>query len=241
LDNSLIVMSGDNGWPFPRSKATLYDTGTHQPLAIRWASVAAPGRTVDDFVSLADLAPTFLEAAGLSLPKSMTAHSLMPLLCSRKSGQVDPRREHVLTCMETHVPCRLLVDGSRGGYPMRSILTKEFHYIRNFCPDRWAAGDPQTTDAITFQQLAKNTFAAYADIDAGPTKAWMVLHRHDPTVQPLAERAFGKRPARELYDSRKDPYELTNVAEVATYKTIVSELDARLMAELKATGDPRAN
>ena len=239
LDNTLIVISGDNGWPFPRSKATLYDTGTHQPLAIRWAGVAAPGRTVDDFVSLANLAPTFLEAAGLPLPKSMTARSLMRLLRSPKSGQVDPQRDHVFTCMETHAPCRLLADGSRGGYPMRSILTKDFHYIRNVCPDRWAAGDPQTADAVTFQQLAKNTFAAFADIDAGPTKAWMVLHRHEPSVQPLAERAFGKRPAPELYDLRKDPYEMTDVAEVAAYKTIVSELEARLTAELKATGDPR--
>lgn len=34
LDNTLIVMTGDNGWPFPRCKATCYDTGTHQPLAV---------------------------------------------------------------------------------------------------------------------------------------------------------------------------------------------------------------
>ena len=61
LDNTLIVMSGDNGWPFPRSKATCYDTGTHQPLAVRWGGKIKPGRVVDDFVSLADLAPTFLE------------------------------------------------------------------------------------------------------------------------------------------------------------------------------------
>ena len=38
LDNTLIVMSGDNGWPFPRCKATCYDSGTHQPLAVRWGA-----------------------------------------------------------------------------------------------------------------------------------------------------------------------------------------------------------
>ena len=35
LDNTILVMTGDNGWPFPRCKATVYETGTHQPLAIR--------------------------------------------------------------------------------------------------------------------------------------------------------------------------------------------------------------
>jgi arylsulfatase A-like enzyme len=241
LEDTLIVMSGDNGWPFPRCKATLYDTGTHQPLAIRWGGKAAAGRTIDDFVSLADLAPTFLETAGLPVPKNMTAHSLVPLLHSAKSGQVEPQRDHILTCMETHVPCRALADGTRGGYPMRSILTKDFHYIRNFHADRWPAGDPQGGDAaLNFARLAVDTFATFADVDAGPTKAWLVLHRNEPAARSAAERAFGKRPARELYDLHKDPYEMTNVAEDPAYQEIESRLDARLMAELKATGDPRA-
>jgi N-sulfoglucosamine sulfohydrolase len=240
LDDTLIVMSGDNGWPFPRSKATLYDSGTHQPLAIRWGQAPA-GRTIDDFVSLADLAPTFLEAAGLAVPKNMTARSLAPLLRSAKSGRVEPQRDHVLTCMETHVPCRLLADGSLGGYPMRSILTKDFHYIRNYRADRWPAGDPPGPAAsLTFDLLAKDTRAAFADVDAGPAKAWLVMHRNEPAVRPFAQRAFGKRPARELYDVRHDPYELKNVAEEPAFQETASSLDARLTAELKAMGDPRA-
>jgi arylsulfatase A-like enzyme len=241
LDDTLIVMSGDNGWPLPRCKATLYDSGTHQPLAVRWGGKVPQGRSVDDLVGLADLAPTFLEAAGLPVPKTMTARSLVPLLRSAKSGQVEPQRDHILTCMETHVPCRVLADGSRGGYPMRSILTRDFHYVRNFRADRWPAGDPQgATTVLTFEKLAKDTSAAFADVDAGPTKAWLVLHRDEPAVRALADRAFGKRAARELYDLRTDPFELRNVAEDPAYKAIVSALDARLMAELKATGDPRA-
>jgi hypothetical protein len=68
----------------------------------------------------------------------MTARSLMPLLTSSKSGQVERSRDHVLTGMERYVPCRGEI---RGGYPMRAIRTRQFHYIRNFEPDRWAAGD----------------------------------------------------------------------------------------------------
>jgi len=59
--NTLVVISGDNGWPFPRGKANLYDAGTRQPLAIRWPDRIKGGRTLDEFVSLTDLAPTFLK------------------------------------------------------------------------------------------------------------------------------------------------------------------------------------
>jgi arylsulfatase A-like enzyme len=242
LDRTLIVMSGDNGWPFPRCKAGLYDSGTHQPLVFRWTGKIKAGRVVEDFTSLADLAPTFLEAAGVSVPSEMTAKSLLPVLLSEKSGQVDPQRDHVLTGMETHVPCRALPDGGRGGYPMRSIITGDFHYIRNFRPDRWAAGDPASGEMPSYEMLTKSdNQAGWSDCDPSPTKAWMLTHRDEPTVKPLAERAFGKRPARELYDLRKDPYEMNNVAEESAYADVVGQLDKRLMDELKATGDPRAS
>ena len=242
LDNTLIVVSGDNGWPFPRSKTSCYDSGTHQPLAIRWGARVKGGRTVDDFVSLSDLAPTFLEAAGQPVPATMTARSLLPVLFSGKSGQVDPARDHVLTGMERHVT-RGRTDGGQSsvGYPMRTLLTKDFHYIRNFRPDRWPAGDPPEGPLPATEKIAADTYAAFPDCDSGPTKAFLVSHRDEAEVKPFAERAFGKRPARELYDLRHDPYELKNVAADPAYADTVKDLDARLMAELKATGDPRAS
>lgn len=240
LDNTLIVMSGDNGWPFPRCKATCYDTGTHQPLAVRWGARVKPGRVVEDFVNLADLAPTFLEAAGLTPPKEMTARSFLNVLLSDKSGQIDPTRDHTLTGMERHLP-RGRTDGSRDdvGYPMRTIITKEFHYLRNFQPQRWPAGDP-ATPVPSFERVAGNTTLIFGDCDAGLSKAWLVTHGSEPEAKPFYERAFGKRPARELYDLRSDPYELKNVADDPVYAATVKEMDERLMAELKATGDPRA-
>ena len=239
LDNTLIVMSGDNGWPFPRSKATCYDSGTHQPLVIRWGARVKGGRSVEDVVSLSDLAPTFLEAAGLKAPTAMTARSLMPVLLSDKSGQVDPARDHTLTGMERHAR-NSRSDGAQMnvGYPMRTLITKDFHYIRNFKPERWPAGDPGGLPS--FEKIASDTYAAFPDCDAGPTKAFLLTHRDEAAFMPLAERSFGKRPARELYDLRNDPYELKNVAEDPAYSDTVKALDARLMTELKASGDPRA-
>lgn len=240
LDDTLIVISGDNGWPFPRSKATCYDTGTHQPLAVRWGSRVKAGRVVDDFVGLADLAPTFLEAAGVAPPQSMTARSFLDVLVSEKSGQIDPSRDHVLTGMERHVRTGRTDGDRRGvGYPIRTIITKQYHYIRNFQSNRWPAGDPAAGPAPDFEALAKSTSAAFSDCDAGPSKAWIVAHADDPQVRPYFDRAFGKRPAQELYDLRNDPHELKNVAEDPAYADAVRELDGRLMAELKATADPR--
>ena len=232
LDRTIVIMSGDNGWPFPRAKATCYDTGTHVPLAISWPARAKGSRTVEDFVSLTDLAPTFLESAGLPVPKEMTGRSLLPILTSTKSGRVDPKRDHVLTGMERHVPSRGEI---RGGYPIRSIRTRDYHYIRNFLPDRWPAGDPAAKPP-TEAQLETTTFVAFADIDAGPSKAAIAA---DPT-SPYFKYAAGKRTARELYDMKNDPYELRNLAEDEKFKSIVAKLDAQLMSELKATGDPRA-
>src|SRR6266516_1402225 len=77
LGNTLVVVTSDNGFPFPRGKATCYDAGTRMPLAVRWPARAKGGRAVDDFVSLTDLAPTFLEAAGLKPLPEMTGHSLL--------------------------------------------------------------------------------------------------------------------------------------------------------------------
>jgi len=219
LENTIVVMSGDNGIPFPRCKATIYDTGTRVPLAIRWPAKVKAGRTVDDFVSLTDLCPTFLEAAGVPVPAEVTGRSLMNVLASDKSGRVDPTRDHVLTGMERHNPCR---DGKHG-YPMRAYRTDKFLYIRNFEPDRWPAGDVPKC----------------RDIDHGTTRVYVLKHSDDPAVKPFFDLACGKRPAEELYDVQKDPAQLKNVAGDPAYAETLKQLSAALMAELKATGDPR--
>ncbi len=70
LENTVVVMCGDNGLPFPRCKVEVYDLGTSVPLAIRWGKNIKAGRTVSDFVNLAEMAPTFIEAAGQKPPET---------------------------------------------------------------------------------------------------------------------------------------------------------------------------
>ena len=238
LANTLVAISGDNGMPFPRCKSNLYDWGTNVPLAVRWAARVKGNRVVEDFISLSDLAPTFLEAAGLKPTAEMTARSFLDVLTSGRSGRVDQKRDHILTGKERHVPCQ---ETGMGGYPMRAIRTHDFLYIRNFKPDRWPAGHAkgyaQPTKIVVSRPLG--TFYGYGDIDAAPTKSYILKYRNDPKVRKLFELGFGKRPAEELYDLRKDPAQLHNVADQAEYAKVKHKLAAALMAELKATKDPR--
>jgi arylsulfatase A-like enzyme len=232
LENTIIVVTGDNGMPFPRCKANLYDAGTRMPLAIRWGSgIKNPGRILEDFVSLSDMAPTFLELAGVEVPDVMTGKSMTGLFISTEEGFVDEEnRSYVLHGKERHVPAQ---EEHMGGYPCRAIRTHDFLYIRNFKPERWPSGTPNYTEAAI-------PCAWLADCDNGPTKTYMVQNREkDEHHRHLWELAFGKRPAEELYDCRKDPGQLVNVAEDPEYAEIKEELSARLTEQLELTGDPR--
>ena len=243
LDNTLVVVSGDHGIPgFPRGKCNLYDLGCEVALAARWPGHIEPGRVVDDFVNLMDLAPTYLEVGGVEAPDCMEGRSLVPVLESPASGQVETDRTFVVHGRERHV------GRARDGnlpYPQRAIRTGDFLYIRNFEPDRWPMGDPRGLDdpaaaAPPWDEVANDTFVCYADMDAGPTKAWMVHHRADESVKGLFDLSFGKFPAEELYDVRQDPYHMSNVVGMQEYAEVRQRLAAQLGAVMKQHGDPRA-
>jgi len=232
LENTIIVVSGDNGMPFPRCKGTLYDMGTRVPLAVRWGAKVKGNRRVSDFVSLCDLAPTFLEAAGLAPPDAMTGRSLLALLASGRAGQIEATRRFVLTGLEQHVFAN----------PSRAIRTSEFLYIRNFDPQTWRTGAPEGKPAR--YDFAKDPWprgaAAFSyNCDPSPTKQFLRLRRGEPAVKRLADLAFGPRPDEELYDLRKDPDQLHNVAADPRYAAQAQRLRNRLLAELRDADDPR--
>ncbi|HEV7402987.1 MAG TPA: sulfatase [Chthoniobacteraceae bacterium] len=239
LENTVVMISGDHGaGGFPHCKCNLYDSGTGVALIAAGPEVPA-GRVVDDLVSMIDLTPTFLELGGAPLPAGIDARSFVPLLHSEKSGQIDPARQWVITGRERHVGT------ARAGnlpYPQRALRTRDFLYIRNFAPERWPMGDPGavTADsAPSAEVLSFNTLAGFADLDAGPMKAWLVEHRNDPQWKGAYESAFLPRPAEELYDLRRDPDQLHNLAADPSFKTAREALGAQLMEILKKSGDPR--
>ena len=231
LENTIVVMSGDHGMPFPRCKGNLYDWGSRVPLAIRWGKgVPKPGRTVTDFVSTTDLAPTFLEAAGIDVPESMTGRSLVSILRSEKEGRLEADRNAVVYGRERHTDCQ---QDSDDGYPSRAIRTDDYLYIRNYAPDRWPAGTPNYATAYK-----KNAWLG--DCDNGPTKSYLWANRDSsPMKGRLYELNFGKRPAEELYVLAEDPDQVKNLANDPGYATIKSMLADQLTDALIGLNDPR--
>ena len=190
--------------------------------SLQWPrGITDPDRTIDDFVSTTDIAPTFLALAGIGIPTEMTGRSLQNLFESSQEGHIDPFRNYVLTGKERHVMAQENPD--KGGTPMRAIRNHDLPLIRNFRPDRWPAGTPN-------HEKATLEGAWIADCDNGPTKSYMV-DNHDKDDEHLLKYklAFGKRLEYELYDLRVDPDQLRNVAGHPDYAEPMKKLIVQLM------------
>lgn len=228
LDNTIIVMTGDHGMPFPRCKGNLYDWGSRVPLAIRWGDKVKPGRTLSDFTSLTDLAPTFLTAAGIDVPEVMTGNNLLPILTSKKKGRADRKRDFVVYGRERHGVGQKLP--SMGGYPSRAIRTDDWLLILNLEADRWPAGVPSG---------ATHPKDSYTDCDAGPTKSFLIESKDESKIAKYYDLSFAKRAAVELYDCNADPDQVNNLADDPKHKKTLEKLKKQLTAYLTNTEDPR--
>jgi N-sulfoglucosamine sulfohydrolase len=215
LDNTLIVVTSDHGMPFPRVKGQIYEHGFHIPLAIRWGKNIKPGRVIDDFINTRDFAPTFMQIAGLEPAGTMTGRGFLDILKSDKSGVVDASRNVMLIAKERHDLGR----PHDWGYPVRAIRTGDFLYVRNYEPNRWPAGDPET---------------GYRNVDDGPTKTFLISGFDE-----YYRMSFGKRPAEELYLVKTDPDCIRNLATDLKYAKVKRQLRERMEETLRGEGDPR--
>ena len=225
LDNTLVVVTADNGMPFPRIKGQEYELSNHLPLAIMWKQgLASPGRVVADFVSFIDFAPTFIELAGLdwnaTRMQPSPGRSLTDILYSSKSGQVNPERDHVLIGKERHDIGR----PHDWGYPIRGIVKGGLLYLRNYEPSRWPAGNPET---------------GYLNCDGSPTKTEILQSRIKAPRRLFWQLSFGKRPDEEMYDIASDPECMNNLAGAAGQATAKAALKEQMLTELRAQQDPR--
>jgi len=82
-ENTIVMYSADNGWYLGDlglyDKRFMYEPGLKTPLIARGPGVKA-GSVPTQFVANIDLAPTFLDLAGLEVPDSMQGRSLAPIL-----------------------------------------------------------------------------------------------------------------------------------------------------------------
>ncbi len=239
LDDTLVIVTSDNGMPFPRAKGNMYDYDFNLPMAMMWRgateqrgagrpdTLEIPGtgrtatarRVLTDMVSFTDLAPTFLEAAGLDSRPEMAGRSFLGLLHAEASGRHDPARDRAFMGRERHDLGR---EGDVG-YPVRCVRTDEYLYVRNLKPELWPAGNPET---------------GFTGCDSSPTKR-LIVEQHDRGEERYFALAFGKRPAEELYAIAEDPECMENLADDPAYESVRRDLWNELRGYLRGQGDPR--
>ncbi len=225
LENTLILVTADNGMPFPRVKGQAYEFSNHLPLAISWPrGIKKPGRMVDDMVNFIDFAPTVLELAGIDQEYSemhpITGRSLTDIFFSPSSGRVTKTRDHILIGKERHDVGR----PDDQGYPIRGIVKDSFLYVRNFKTDRWPAGDPIT---------------GYLNTDGSPTKTQILNLNRKSENNYFWKLSFSKRQNEEMFNIKIDPECLNNLANIPEYLSRKTLLTEQLEKELKEQQDPR--
>lgn len=201
--NTVVAMMGDNGASQLRGKGTLYEFGIHVPLLVRWPGVVKPGSSSAELISGEDLAPTFLEAAGLSPLKEMTGKSFARLL----RGQPFEGRKYIFSERGAHG--RGLPTSSNNFDLGRCIRSKTHKLIYN-----------------ALWQLP------YTPVDFNNDAFWKELQamNREGKLSPEMSRIYFS-PARsmfELFDLEKDPREFDNLIGKKEYAAVEQELKAAL-------------
>jgi uncharacterized sulfatase len=214
-DDTLFLFTSDHGSQFPFGKWNCYDEGIRTPLLAVWPGRITPGSRTGAMVSWLDLLPTCLEAAGATPPESGT-----------RSGQLDGRSFlGVLRGQETDHRDRIFSthsgDGAMNEYPIRSVRTRDWKYIRNLRPE-----------AEHHTHIDKA-----ADRDGkGYWASWTLRAETDPAAAEVVRR-YHKRPAEELYDLASDPWEQRNLAADPAHVGRLAQLRSELDAWMTAQGD----
>lgn len=222
LDNTIVIVTSDHGMPFPRCKGQEYEYSNHIPFAVMWKNgIIDPGRKINDYISVIDIAPTLLEAACIDLETcgmaTITGRSFLGLL---KNENMEVDRDFVLIGKERHDVGR----PHDQGYPIRGLIRGDYLFLMNMKTGRWPAGNPET---------------GYLNVDGSPTKTEILKSRKNPETTFYWDLSFGKREAEELYNITKDRECLDNLAKNPEYEELRTQMKQELIEQLTSQKDPR--
>lgn len=209
-DDTFYLFTSDHGTQWPFGKWNLYDTGTQVPMIVRWPGATQPGSRTDAMVSWVDILPTLVDVAGGEAPDDLDGRSFIPVV----RGETDEARSEIFT---THTN-----DGKVNVFPMRSIRTDRWKYIRNQHPD-WV----YTTHIDQFGKRVDSGAYFLSWVDAAET---------DARAKEIVDDYYN-RPAEELYDLQADPAEKRNLADDPRYADVLKDLRSRLDAWQTQQGD----
>jgi N-sulfoglucosamine sulfohydrolase len=209
-ENTLFIFTTDHGILGSRGKGTAYDHGMeiatvfHQPGRLRG------GQRNSDLFNNIDFFPTLLEYAGIEAPHNFGHSHWRGLLGDRSYKS----QEHIFTERNYH----------ENYDPVRTVRTKEFHYLRNFHP--FAKKYPTPDELLASDDpVYRNCWPAENTL-AGP----------DHSAKALAH--LPNRDREELFDIVNDPFETRNLAYDPNYATVKNRLAGLCEKHMDATGDP---
>lgn len=209
-ENTMLVFTADQGPQWPFAKWTLYEDGIHVPLMIRWPEHAPASSRTDAMVSLVDLLPTFVEAAGGEAPEETDGVSFLSVI----GGQSDTHRTAVFA---THTGDQMM-----NRSPARMVRTDRYKYILNLAPEN-----------VYHTHIDKAR-----DHDGGREywSSWEEKATHDRHAAAVLER-YHHHPAEELYDLKADPDELHNLASDPGYREVMEDFRKKVAAWRQQQGD----
>lgn len=218
-DNTVVIYTSDHGPNFPFAKWCLYDEGIRVPFVARWPGVIKANTTTDAMISLADIVPTVIEAAGGAAPVDIDGKSFLDVL----NGQKKEHRDFVFA---SHT-------GNNKGYPQwkanwspaRAIRTRTHKYILNLNPNY------EFICHITGCRPDRQPAAYHPYWDS-----WVELAKTDDGAK-MRVNQFQHRPQHELYDLNKDPFERENLADRPESDELLKELRMRLSDWRTKQGD----
>jgi len=187
-------------------------------LVVRWpAGKVKPGSVTRAMVSLADLLPTLIEAAGGKPPQGIDGRSFLPVLTGRKD-------EHRRAIFATHTGNDNGGPGIANHCPTRAVRTATHKYILNLRPEQ------TFTTHITGCRPGSAHYLAFWD-------SWVEKAKADEHAARLVHD-YMHRPAEELYDLVKDPYERNNLAADPAGAELIESLRRELARWRKRQGEP---
>ncbi len=207
--DTLFIYTADHGAQWPFGKWNLYDAGIRIPFIAAWPGHLKPASTTDAMISWPDMLPTFIELGGGTVPEGIDGQSFAGVL----RGTTTKHRERIFT---THSG-----DGDFNVYPIRSVRTQDWKYIRNLHPE--------------FQHhthISRSTGPS----GLGYWQSWLSAAETSPAAAATVKR-YSVRPAEELYDLKADPFELHNLAGDAAQAERLKQMSGELDAWMQQQGD----
>ena len=211
LGDTFFLHTSDHGLQMPFGKWNLYDAGIQVPMIAVWPGRVAAGSRTEAMVQWIDILPTLIELAGGDPPTAIDGRSFASVLL----GEADRHRAAIYA---THSG-----DRDFNVYPMRSVRTQTWKYIRNL--------HPEFQYATHINRGAPRSGSVY-------WRSWERAARDDDGAMAIVDR-YRRRPPEELYDIRNDRHEQHNMAADPRYADALRAMRGLLDGWLRETGDPQ--